>query len=264
MTKNKKAALISIFIILALQLTLLIHIHHPTYNPTKRNKLRVQLRTVGTKDGDPLFAIPREGRKGQPGNKKSQEGPSKKPKLGIEQLSFRQLEVLPTPKKKQKKDQKSKIKYIDAQIAERKRKAVIQEKLAKLNLPKIDAQISLRPPKGVKYDELNEMEKKFYGFQKRIFEQYITSFYNAHFNLLRSRPYYKNHQIKGRHHLIGSVKYDRLGNIQKVNIYKSSIDDLLHQLFENTLTKLDTVANPPKEIIKEDNNFTLYFHLILN
>lgn len=119
-------------------------------------------------------------------------------------------------------------------------------------------------PQGVSEDELNSADKVFYSFQKRTMEQYLSSFVDQYQNMKRAKPQIKAKLISKQHLLTGRITFDKMGNIVTIKIMKSSQDDDIHMLFEETLKGIGNVPNPPDDIISSDDQFTIYYVLKIN
>jgi len=66
------------------------------------------------------------------------------------------------------------------------------------------------------------------------------------------------------HTLTGKILFDKEGNIIKINILKSSLNDDVHALFENTLVGINSLPNPPQMILQNKDDFTVYYQLSIN
>ena len=124
--------------------------------------------------------------------------------------------------------------------------------------------LDLLPPKGISEDELNSAEKKFYAFQKRVFENYLYSFLRVYKQLSLDRPALIRAVESSSHQLRGKVLYDDEGNILEIKIIRSSVDDNVHELFESTLKGMDQLSNPPRELLDENQQLPLFFKLQIN
>lgn len=117
------------------------------------------------------------------------------------------------------------------------------------------------PVEGVSEDELNSTEKIFFSFQKRTFEKYYLSFIKT-FNQFRlKKPLIKNALMSGSHFLTGQIRFDREGNIISIRILRSSPNDDIHDLFEETLKEIGQMPNPPDAFIKDKEEFSIYYQL---
>ncbi len=122
--------------------------------------------------------------------------------------------------------------------------------------------IHFEPPEGVKESELNHTEQIFYGFYKRVYESYLSSFVKAwqHFQLTSPiRAQWQN----SAQTLIGQVQYDNQGNIDRIKFLKGSDDSHYQELFEETLRGINALPNPPQQLVKKDGRFTVYYQLFL-
>ena len=124
--------------------------------------------------------------------------------------------------------------------------------------------IHFEPPEGVPLDELNSVEKIYFSFQKRTFVTYVNAFISSYRKSLLSHPRIKEVIKNERHLLTGRVKFDEFGNIVSIKILRSSTNDDLHNLFETTLKDIRKLPNPPKDMIKQSGDFTIYYQLQIN
>ena len=116
------------------------------------------------------------------------------------------------------------------------------------------------PPKGVSKNELNTLEKIFYGFQKRTYELYVNSFLKNYNEVILEKPYLKNEILYENHSLTGRITFDHIGNIVSIKILKWSNQDHVQSLFENTLKSMNSIKNPPKSLV-QNGNFSIYYKL---
>lgn len=131
-------------------------------------------------------------------------------------------------------------------------------------LRKTGFNMQLEPPEGVSEDELNSMEKIFYSFQKRTFRAYVGSFLKTYKQTLIEHPAIKESLKNDTHRLAARVLFDSKGNIISIKIMRSSSDDNVHNLFEETLKEIRKLPNPPKDLIQEDGQFIIYYQLKIN
>jgi len=124
--------------------------------------------------------------------------------------------------------------------------------------------LHFEPPEGVSEDELNSVEKIYYSFQKRTFISYVNSFYSSYQEMILKRPTLMGTLRNERHLMTGKVIFDKEGNIMRIKILRSSPNDDLHELFENTLKDIRSLPNPPKDLIKDREEFTIYYQLRIN
>jgi len=129
----------------------------------------------------------------------------------------------------------------------------------------MDYNMQFIPPKGIDIDELNDFEKIFYSFFKRVAGQYVNSIHSTVISLTSDKPYLEN---KLRNHppamLTAMIRYDSEGNAELIKILKSSNDDDVHKVFEEALKKMSKIPNIAKELKDEDGKYTAYFQLSIN
>ncbi len=124
--------------------------------------------------------------------------------------------------------------------------------------------LHFEPPEGVSEDELNSTEKIYYSFQKRTFIGYVNSFYSTYQSIVLKRPTLLSILRSERHLMTGKVIFDIEGNIMRIQILRSSSNDDLHELFETTLRNIRSLPNPPKDLVKGREEFTIYYQLRIN
>ena len=127
-----------------------------------------------------------------------------------------------------------------------------------------DLNLKFDPPKGVSEDELNTIEKIFYGFQRRMILAYYHSLFSAYNKLIRINPRLRHSLEKKRTHLIGKIIFDHKGNVLRIKFLKWSHDNHIQELFDETLKGIQSAPNPPKAFVKPDKEFTVYYHLKIN
>lgn len=118
-------------------------------------------------------------------------------------------------------------------------------------------------PEGVSKDELNEFELKFYGFQKRMMEKYFSTI------VLQAREYEKRYSLPvlmpdGRHVMTGRVTFDSDGNIKQIKMIRWTQADKLQNMFEDVLKAIDTLPNPPRELMNQHGEFVVYYTFTVN
>lgn len=119
-------------------------------------------------------------------------------------------------------------------------------------------------PEQTDRGDFNEIDKVLYSFKKRMYISYINSLIKSYEQLLLEKPLIKKAIREEKHVLTGKILFDKKGNIVKINILKSSLSDEVHSLFESTLTGIQSLPNPPKMIIEDRDNFTVYYQLSIN
>lgn len=215
-----------------------------------------QLRLFGSKTAQKhnLFSMPNI--------KRHQEHEVKKPTL--KQLSFNEPIVNKYAKKaldnSKKKFQKiSMKKYLkDAPSQVQSAKQVLDE-FSELS----DLDIKFELPKGVPEDELNPRELVFYSFQKRTIQAYINSFIKE-LNHLSAKERANGVLLTNKKQtLAGRLTYDKNGDIVKIKTLAWSDEDKVQDFFLKILKNINSLPNPPKEIIENDQ-FAINFILNLN
>lgn len=120
------------------------------------------------------------------------------------------------------------------------------------------------PPKGIPEDELNSIEKIFYSFQKRTYQSYVSSLLSHYGALVTQRPYVIKTLFSAKQLLTGRISIDVDGNITRVRFIKSSENKDIQELFEKTLTGIQALPNPPKELLRGGEELQIYFQLIIS
>lgn len=126
-----------------------------------------------------------------------------------------------------------------------------------------DVGIKFDPPEGVSEDELNTIEKIYYSFQKRSFENYVQSFLLSYRDSKESRPLIINDLRNQSHRMIGKVTFDRGGNIISIKTIRPSQSDDVQDMFQKTLQKL-RLPNPPDGLLDSKGQFSIFYQLNLN
>jgi hypothetical protein len=124
--------------------------------------------------------------------------------------------------------------------------------------------LHFEPPEGVSEDELNSVEKIFYSFQKRTFTTYVQSFLSTYQQKIINKPQLRNALSTEKHLLTGKIDFDKEGNIIRIKILRSSQSDEVHELFEETLKGINSLPNPPKDLVEKRDQFTIYYQLHIN
>lgn len=121
--------------------------------------------------------------------------------------------------------------------------------------------VAFEPPEGVDKDKLNSVEKKFYGFSRRTYDLYVSSLIRSLNNIIRERPHLNFMEIEGSYNLVGKIAFNRQGDAVSTRFLKVANHDDVQQLFENTLMDIRVIPNPPKELLKKDGTFSIYYKL---
>jgi len=119
-------------------------------------------------------------------------------------------------------------------------------------------------PENENKGQFNEIDKVLYSFKKRMFLGYINSLMKNYDELSLKKPLLKSAIENEKHTLTGKILFDKEGNIIKINILKSSLNDDVHALFENTLVGINSLPNPPQMILQNKDDFTVYYQLSIN
>ena len=132
-------------------------------------------------------------------------------------------------------------------------------------LRQTDLSIRFEPPEGVSEDELNDAEKTFWSFQKRVYQTYASSVLSTYQQLRLSRPQIQKALKKVNNHVIaGKMVFDEKGNIVRIKMIHPSEYDDLQTLFERSLRNINKIPNPPRGLLSERKELTLYYQLIIN
>lgn len=124
--------------------------------------------------------------------------------------------------------------------------------------------VNIEVPKGVNLDELNEEELVFYSFQKRSALQYIATFYNKLQEFERKNPHVAFPITKEKTRMTGRITYDKDGNIVRIKMLEWTETQRLQDFFVNVLEELQSLPNPPKLLIDENDEFSVVYSLIIN
>jgi hypothetical protein len=124
--------------------------------------------------------------------------------------------------------------------------------------------VKMEIPEGVDVSELNEAELQFYSFQKRTAMSYISSFYKTLNKFILENPQVKFPLNISREVLTGRITFDKNGNIKTIKMLRSSTDDHMQKFFEDVLEGINNLPNPPRAIVKDIDQFNIYYTLIIN
>lgn len=120
-------------------------------------------------------------------------------------------------------------------------------------------------PEGLDEDDLNSKELIYFAFLRRNFLKYLTTFLTTHNKLVISRPSLIYALKTGPHLLTARAVYDDQGNMVSFKILKSSLNNDIHNLFEETVKGMRTIPNPPRDFVKgRDKEFSVYYQLQIN
>lgn len=238
----------------------------------KKSRTRVNIKNIRTlgerKSTSQHFSLaPKEQ---APTNKRS--APKSVDNLSLESLAFskRELSTFPSPEKKKTLEIKRQIKSKDnRQFAKRAMQENTLNDMAKSStkyqaLRSKSFDISYEPPKGIPEDEFNSFERIFFTFQKRSFEKYLNSFVKEYHDAREIKPQIDAHLNSKSYLLKARVTFDKSGNIVKIKILKSVENNDIHELFEKTLKGIDSLPNPPKFLVENQDEFNIYYSLKIN
>jgi len=121
--------------------------------------------------------------------------------------------------------------------------------------------VAFEPPEGVDKDKLNSVEKKFYGFSRRTYDLYVSSLIKSLNNTLKEKPYLNFMELEGSYNLVGKIAFNQEGDAISTRFIQVAGQEDIQQLFENTLMDIRIIPNPPKELLKKDGTFSIYYKL---
>lgn len=147
-------------------------------------------------------------------------------------------------------DQESKLNRINSQIG-----SSIPGQLSDFNF-------TIVPNSKLSKEDLNSIEKKFYAFNVRLNDKYGSAVSSQILRGLQIRPQLKNSLIE-KHILQAKIVYDKNGEIVLTKIIRSSDYKEVHLTFEDILANFG-LPNVPKELLDENEQFTVYFTLVIN
>lgn len=125
-----------------------------------------------------------------------------------------------------------------------------------------DFNFSIVPNSKLSKEELNSVEKKFYAFHVRLSEKYSSTISSQILRGMQVRPQLKN-SLMQKHVLQAKIVYDKNGEIVLTKILKSSDYSDVHATFEDILANFG-LPNVPKELLDDEEQFTVYFTLVVN
>jgi hypothetical protein len=130
-------------------------------------------------------------------------------------------------------------------------------------LDQSDIAIKMEVPKGIPQDELNKYEQVFYSFQKRTVLAYINSFMHELNDFELQNPHLDFPIVQDPEQVAGKITYDHNGDILKIDTLKWSDEKKLQDFFMNVLKNMNSLPNPPKELLNK-GTFAINFVLSLN
>lgn len=243
-----------------------------------------RIRSVGKKGGTGQgFAVPMAEKSGSsPSTKQDISTARPEPKVSFEDLSPGQSSprVKPseltktTPPANQATQDRSDIslRLNDQQSRLARQQQVIQGDVLKELRSSAQAAEVLRstgfnlqfdPPDGIEESELNTVEKIFYSFQRRTYTSYVTTFISNYHQMTFQRSRLKSILERESHDLTGRVIFNSDGDVISIRIIKGSPSDEVEDLFEKTLKDLK-LPNPPRDLLRDDGQFIIYYRLKIN
>lgn len=123
--------------------------------------------------------------------------------------------------------------------------------------------LQFEPPEGIPEDELNSVEKIFYSFQRRTFTSYVTTFISNYHQLSLQSSKLRQALETQSHDLLGRVEFNSEGKTASIRIMQGSPIKEVQDLFEKTLKDLQ-LPNPPKDLLRKDGRFVIYYRLKIN
>ena len=98
-------------------------------------------------------------------------------------------------------------------------------------------------------------EDIYYSFYQRIMENYLTQLNINFFDIIQSG------KLKNDEEMLGKIIFDKSGFAQNLKIIKWAKDDLTQTKFLSALKNIRKIQNPPKDLIDNDETFTIYYGL---
>lgn len=123
-----------------------------------------------------------------------------------------------------------------------------------------DINVKFDVPKGVKLDELNKAELKFYSFQRRTAMNYVNTFYNQLSDFNKKNPHLQFPIVDTPETMTGRVTYDINGDVVRIQMMRWTEEEKLQEFFLSVLKKLNKLPNPPKAIV-HNGEFTIFYTL---
>lgn len=120
------------------------------------------------------------------------------------------------------------------------------------------------PPEGIHPDELNSIEKMFYGFQVRVFENYLRALMLSYNHLESKHPNLLQNLRSRSYRLSARVTFDREGNVMAVRVTRWTDQNDVQALFEESLKRINKIPNIPKDLIGDREEFNIYYILHIN
>jgi hypothetical protein len=132
------------------------------------------------------------------------------------------------------------------------------------SLSNSDVLVNLEVPEGVNLDELNEKELKFYGFQRRMANNYVNSFYTKLSDFTRKNPHLNFPMTNEKQVLTGRVTFDSAGNIMQIKMIRWTNIETLQNFFVEVLEEIRSLPNPPEILWSKTGEFNVFYSLVIN
>lgn len=140
----------------------------------------------------------------------------------------------------------------------------LRKKIGDPDFSNSDVTVNIDLPKGVKLNELNPEELKFFSFQKRTLLQYVGTFNQEVRNFEVSNPHLRLPLTNKKQILRGRISFDEQGNIKRIKVLEWSEKPKLQSFFLDVLKKIEKVPNPPRLILQDNDEFSIIYSLIIN
>jgi hypothetical protein len=124
--------------------------------------------------------------------------------------------------------------------------------------------VKMEVPEGVDVSELNEYELQFYSFQKRTAISYISSFYKTLDHFMMVNPQVRFPLSTGKETMTGKVTFDKDGHIKEIKMIRASNNEKMQLFFEDVLEGINRLPNPPKSLVKDQGQFSIFYTLVIN
>jgi hypothetical protein len=144
----------------------------------------------------------------------------------------------------------------------RKQRVRYQDFTPTLHNSRVSVQMDL--PQGIQISKIDQIHNVYYGFRTRVSLAYVNSFYDHLSDFEMQNPHLSFPMTRDSMTLTAKVTFDKLGNIQKIKMVRWSDSPAIQQFFTKVIDGIQSVPNPPKDFVKNDTTFTIYYTLKLN
>lgn len=144
----------------------------------------------------------------------------------------------------------------------RKQRVRYQEFTPTLNNSRVSVQMDL--PQGIEISKIDQIQNVYYGFRTRVSLAYVNSFYDHLSDFEMQNPHLTFPMTRDSLTLTAKVTFDKLGNIQKIQMVRWSDSKTIQDFFTKVIDGIQSVPNPPKDFVKNDETFNIYYTLKLN